>query len=89
MSSDVYEKTRKLVRALNLFVAHVFAYFLANVFLSIYTFGDIATRWGYLFIIAFWALALIYHGIRVYGIDPISGKGSPRVLSFMLKTIGI
>ena len=89
MNSEIYEKTKRLIRALNLFVAHVFAYFLANVMLSIYTFSDIASRWGFLFIIALWALVLIYHGIRVYGIDPISGKRSPKLLSVLLKTMGV
>jgi len=88
MDPKIYEKTRQLVKALNLFVAHVFCYFLANIMLSLYAFRDISNRWGWLFLIVCWAIILIYHGIRIYGIDPIEGKRSPRLLSVMLKSIG-
>jgi hypothetical protein len=88
MNSEVYEKTRRLIRALNIFVLHVFVYFLANISLSLYAFENIQDRWGWLFVIVAWAFILVYHGIRVYGIDPISGKRTPKLLSFIFGTIG-
>ncbi len=88
MNPEVYEKTRQLIKALNFFMIHILIYLSANIALALYTFGDIRSRWGWLFLIVCWALALIYHGLRVYGIDPFSKDRNPQFLSAMFKMIG-
>ena len=89
MNQDIYEKTRRLVQALNIFVVHVFIYFISNISLALFTFRDISHRWPWLFLIVIWAVGLIYHGIRVYGLDPFSGKRKPGLLSLFLNSLGV
>ena len=89
MNPEIYDKTKKLIRELNLFIVHIFVYFLSNVTLALYVFRDVSSRWIWLFIIVCWALLVIYHGLRVYGIDPVKSKKEPKLLSVMTKLIGI
>lgn len=87
MNNELYDKTRKLLRQLNHFILHVILYFFINMGLVLMAFGDIQGRWWIFFIIMVWAIALIYHGFRVYGVDILNSKNKKVNLlwSWLLK----
>ena len=72
--NNLHEKTKKLLRDLNYFLAHVIVYFVCNAIGTFLIFKNMQERWWlFIFIIA-WAFGLIYHALRVYGIDVINWK---------------
>ena len=68
---EMHEKTKKLFKQLNQFLIHVVAYFICNAILTYFIFQNVTQRWGMFFIIFAWALVMIYHALRVYGVDVI------------------
>ncbi|MTI22904.1 2TM domain-containing protein [Fulvivirga sp. RKSG066] len=82
MSNDLYDKTRQLLKELNHFIIHVVLYFFANLGLIITAFGDLQKRWWIFFIVLFWAILIIYHGLKVYGIDLLNRKDKRSRLLF-------
>lgn len=91
MSNDLYEKTKRLLNQLNHFIFHVVLYFCVNIALILAAFVDLQHRWWIFFIIGSWALGLIYHGLLVYGVDPLKSKNKKANLlwSWLFKiTVG-
>jgi len=72
-NSEMHEKTKKLFKQLNQFLFHVIAYFIFNALLTFYIFQNITERWGMFFIMFVWAILMIYHALRVYGVGSING----------------
>ena len=68
-NQEIYEKTKKLLRELNHFLIHVVVYFICNAVITFAIFQNVSSRWGMFFIIFAWAFALIYHAIRIFGMD--------------------
>ncbi|MEO1050888.1 MAG: 2TM domain-containing protein [Bacteroidota bacterium] len=87
---DIHKKTQQLLDQLGYFVAHVVSYIVCNIGLTLYIFSNIQRRWGLLFIILFWSIALIYHGIKVYGVDVLSSRNKKlnQYLMWLLKMAG-
>ena len=82
MRPEVLAQTKKLIKQMNMLLVHLGIYMLFNLLLIVYVFNDISHRWGFLFVVVFWALAVIYHGIRVYGKDPVKEKGLQALMGF-------
>lgn len=82
MDNDLYEKTRQLLTQLNHFIIHVVIYFFVNLALVLAAFSDLGTRWWIFFFVISWAIGLIYHGFRVYGVDLLSKKNKKANLLF-------
>jgi hypothetical protein len=74
MDNDQYENTKQLLRQLNLFLLHVVIYFFINIIIVLIAFNDAANRWWLFFVVGIWAIGLIYHCLRVYGVDLLSPK---------------
>lgn len=72
--NELYEKTKALLQALNHFLIHIVIYFVCNAIITIFIFQDLSARWEMFIIIVFWAIVLIYHALRVYGVNPINGN---------------
>ena len=89
MRPELLSQTKNLLRALDHLLLHVFIYMVINLGLIIYVFGNVSARWGLLFIVVLWACILIYHGIRVYGKNPMDKNTKPSLLSAMMKLAGI
>jgi hypothetical protein len=89
MRPELLSQTKNLLRALDHLLLHVFIYMVINLGLIIYVFRNVSARWWLLFIVVFWACILIYHGIRVYGKDPMDKNVKPNLLSAMMKLAGI
>ena len=70
----MHEKTRKLLNDLNYFLIHVIIYFVVNISLVLFAFGDLSGRWWVFLIILSWALGVLYHSIKVYGVDLLKSK---------------
>ena len=87
MSDDLHEKTKRLLLELNYFLIHVTAYFVINIALVIIAFGDLEKRGWIFYILLIWAPGLIYHCIRVYGIDLLKSKNKKMNLiwSWLIK----
>jgi len=83
MSTELYERTRRLLRQLNHFIIHVVLYFFLNMALILMAFYDIHNRWWIFFIVTIWAIGLVYHGFRVYGIDWFNPKNKKARLLWM------
>ncbi|WP_370688808.1 2TM domain-containing protein [Fulvivirga ulvae] len=81
-NTELYQKTKQLLRQLNYFIVHVVVYFIVNVSIILMIFQDIRGRWGLLFPVVLWALALIYHGLRIYGINVFSNKNKKHIWSW-------
>ena len=91
MSEDFHEKTKKLLNDLNHFLIHVVIYFIVNISLVLFAFGNLSGRWWVFLIILTWAMGLLYHCIKVYGIDLLKTKNKKLNLlwSFLFKiTVG-
>ncbi|HNP18170.1 MAG TPA: 2TM domain-containing protein [Fulvivirga sp.] len=84
MDNEIYEKTKQLLRQLNHFLLHVIVYFFVNMFIVVTAFTDISNRWWLFFIVIVWAFALIYHCLRVYGVDILSRKNKKMNLLWSL-----
>ena len=89
MRPELLLQTKKLLRAMDQFLLHVAIYTLVNLILIVYVFFDIADRWGFLSIVVLWACALIYHGIRVYGRDPIDPNRRAGIFNVFTKFVGV
>ena len=74
MTEDLHKKTKKLIADLNYFLAHIILFFIANIAGVFYAFSDIQKYWWIFLLTAFWAIGLIYHSIRVYGVDLLKSK---------------
>ena len=74
MNNELHENTRKLLRQLNYFIVHVVLYFFVNMGLVLAAFDNIDGRWWIFFIVIGWALALIFHGLKVYGVNILNPK---------------
>lgn len=74
MDNEIYNKTKKLLKQLNYFIAHVLVFMVGNGFLVHTAFVEVSTRWWILTFVIIWAIILIYHGMRVYGVDPLNPK---------------
>ncbi len=74
MNNELYQNTKKLLRQLNQFIVHVVLYFFVNMGLVLAAFSDLQGRWWIFFIVIAWALVLILHGLRVYGVDILNTK---------------
>jgi hypothetical protein len=59
---------------MNFLLLHLGVYMLVNLILLVYVFNNITSRWGFLFVVVLWAFGVIYHGVRVYGKDPMKPK---------------
>lgn len=81
-NTELYRKTKQLLRQLNYFIAHVVVYFIINIAIILMTFEDIQSRWGVLFFVVLWALALIYHGLRIYGVSFFTRKNKKHMWSW-------
>ncbi|MEM6359369.1 MAG: 2TM domain-containing protein [Bacteroidota bacterium] len=90
MDNDLYNKTRTLLKQLNYFIAHVLIFMSMNAFLIHTAFRDVSSRWWILTFVIIWALVLIYHGMRVYGVDPLNTKNKKTNLfwGWVLKLAG-
>ncbi|WP_350099572.1 2TM domain-containing protein [Fulvivirga sp.] len=91
MSDDLQEKTRQLLNDLNYFLAHIIIYFIVNISLVLFAFGNLSSRWWVFLIVLFCSLALLYHCIKVYGVDLLKSRNKKLNLlwSFFFKlTIG-
>lgn len=44
-------------------------------------FQDIRGRWGLFFPVVLWALVLIYHGLRIYGVNLFPNKNKKHIWS--------
>lgn len=88
---DVYKKTQRLLKQLNYFILHVIVYFLSNIALVIMAFTDVGDRWWLFLIVFVWALVVIYHAFRVYGVDILSKKNKRMnaIWSYCLKLAGV
>ncbi|MTI28756.1 2TM domain-containing protein [Fulvivirga kasyanovii] len=74
-------KQNILLRQLNYFIVHVVVYFVFNITFILMIFQDISGRWGLLFPVVLWALALIYHGLRIYGVNIFTSKNKKHIWS--------
>ena len=90
MYNDLYNKTMTLLKQLNYFIAHVLIFMSMNAFLIHTAFRDVSSRWWILTFVIIWALVLIYHGMRVYGVDPLNTKNKKTNLfwGWVLKLAG-
>ncbi|MEL7003897.1 MAG: 2TM domain-containing protein [Bacteroidota bacterium] len=90
MDKDIYKKTRVLLKQLNYFILHVIIYFLGNVGLVIMAFSDIGEKWWIFLFLAIWAVGIIYHAFRVYGVDFLSRKNKKvnAFFNYILKLAG-
>jgi hypothetical protein len=82
MRPEILDQTRKLIKEMNMLMVHLGIYMLVNLLLLVFVFNNITERWGLLFIVLIWALGVIYHGIRVYGRDPMKKKGIHALMGF-------
>ena len=71
---ELYEKTKQLLRDLNYFLAHIVIYFVCNAALTFVIFKNITERWWMFFFVFLWALGVIYHALKVYGIDLLGDR---------------
>ena len=90
MDKDTYKKTQALLKQLNYFILHVIIYFLSNIALVILAFKDVGERWWVFLFVIGWAIAVIYHAFRVYGVDFLSRKNKKMhaFWSYFLKLAG-
>ena len=91
MDNDVYKKTKLLLRQLNYFIAHVVAFMVCNAFLVSTAFSQPKNRWLIVGFVVLWAVGLIYHGLRIYGIDLLNLKNKKTKLlwSWFFKLSGV
>ena len=89
MRPELLLQTKKLLRAMDQFLLHVAIYTLVNLALIVFVFFNISERWGLLSIVVLWAFGLIYHGIRVYGRDPIDPNQRSGIFSVFTKFVGV
>ncbi|MEM6525706.1 MAG: 2TM domain-containing protein [Bacteroidota bacterium] len=82
MDNDLYNKTKTLLKQLNYFIGHVLIFMVANAFLVHIAFSEVSKRWWILTLVMIWAISLIYHGMRVYGIDPLNPKNKKAKFFF-------
>ncbi len=82
MDNDLYDKTKQLLKQLNYFIGHVLIFMSANAFLIHVAFEEVSKRWWILTFVIIWAVILIYHGMRVYGIDPLNPRNKKTKLLF-------
>lgn len=73
-NQELYKKTKKLLRQLNHFLVHVVIYFISNVFIAYIIFQNISEHWWLFFFIFSWAIGIIYHALRVYGVDVLNNN---------------
>ena len=74
MSEDLHKNTERLLKSLNYFILHIIAYFICNIAMISYAFGDLGNRWWVFLLAITWAIALIYHSVLVYGVDLLKPK---------------
>ena len=74
MNDELHKKTKDLLKQLNYFIIHVLTFMFFNAVLVHAAFRDSQNRGWVLFFVGLWALALIYHGLKVYGIDIFNPK---------------
>ena len=91
IEDDFQKKTQLFLKQLNYFIIHVLVFMLSNTFLMSVFFNENSNRWWFLFFVITWAVILIYHGLRIYGIDPLNRKNKKTKLlwSWVLKLSGI
>ncbi|TRX58468.1 2TM domain-containing protein [Fulvivirga sp. M361] len=92
INDDLYKKTKVLLKQLNYFIIHVLVFMLFNALLvSAFFNRSTNSRWWVLSFVVFWAVALIYHGMRLNGVDPFNRKNKRTKLlwSLVLKLSGI
>lgn len=91
INDDFHHKTKIFLRQLNYFIIHVLVFMLFNALLVGTLFVQDGNRWWVLFFVITWAVALIYHGLRVYGVDFLNRKNKKTKLfwSWILKFSGI
>ncbi len=82
MSEEIKEKTEKLLKTLNYFIAHIVVYFIVNIAMITYAFSGLSERWWVFPISVIWSFALIYHSILVYGIDLLKTRNKKLKLLF-------
>jgi len=90
MDKDIYKKTRVLLKQLNYFILHVIVYFLGNIGLVILAFSGTVEKWGIFLFLSIWAIGIIYHAFRVYGVDFLSRKNKKvnAFFNYFLKLTG-
>jgi hypothetical protein len=57
--------------------------------LVVFIYSAPGERWPFLFIIFLWALALIYHGLKINGINPFrKGGKDAAILQVIMRVVG-
>ena len=74
MNDELHKKTKDLLKQLNYFIIHVLVFMFFNALIVHAAFRHSQNRGWVLFFVGLWALALIYHGLKVYGIDIFNPK---------------
>lgn len=73
-NEELHNKTKKLLKDLNFFLAHIIIYFITNTVLIVVAFSDLTDRWWLFLVVIGWAFGIIYHALKVYGVEFISRK---------------
>lgn len=73
-NEELHNKTKKLLKDLNYFLAHIVIYFITNTVLIVVAFSDLTDRWWLFLVVIGWAFGIIYHALKVYGFEFISRK---------------
>lgn len=73
-NEELYKKTKKLLNELNYFIIHILVYLVTNTVLIAVAFNDLSERWWLFIIVISWAIGIVYHALRVYGVDFMNRK---------------
>lgn len=90
MKEDIHKKTQDLLKKLDYFIIHVLLFMLFNAILVHVAFSHGQNRWWVLLFVGLWAVALIYHGLKVYGVDLLDHRNKKinHLWSWVLKLTG-
>ena len=73
-NEDLYHKTKKLLNQLNYFLVHILVYLVTNTVLILVAFHDLQERWWLFIVVIGWAFGIIYHALKVYGVEFVNRK---------------
>ncbi|MEC8831711.1 MAG: 2TM domain-containing protein, partial [Bacteroidota bacterium] len=75
-SQEKYKRAKKRVDELKGFYIHLAVYIVINTFilLNIYMHTDNFWRWEHFITLMAWGFGLMFHGSRVFGVNPFLGK---------------